>query len=510
MMQIIERMIETLDKPRAEIVVDVQILEVSRTRAQQFGLDLGTYSINAIFSPEQDVRIAAGGGDTDNGQTVNLRPFNLNTVSRGINTSDFYLAVPSAVIRFLETDSETKVIAKPQLRGAEGSELKLNLGEDIPVPSTTFTPLAQGGANFNPLTSFTYRPVGVTVQMTPRVSIEGDIQIKLMIESSNLGAGITIAGQELPSFGSRRVETDLRLREGESTLLAGLLQEQQRRQLSGLPWVMHLPVIKQLFSANDNSIQQSDVVMLLTPRIVRSREFTAGDLGPIFIGTQSNLGLSGPPPLIGQAEVRAEPQQAGAATPLLAPAGANGAQGVPAAALPAPAQGQPTGATALPPGAPPTGVPVPPPGAPVPGPTSVSGGQIVMSVPGPEFRLGGGPYLVPVSITGASQLSGVTLTVTYNPAVLRLVNVQEGSFMRAGGVGASFSQQPDPVAGRVDIAIVRRGDLTGVAGTGLLAGLLFEPVAAGPANLAVTGSASGPNGSAVSLQFASVVSVRVP
>jgi type II secretory pathway component GspD/PulD (secretin) len=525
MMQIIERMIETLDKPRAEIVVDVQILEVSRTRAQQFGLDLGTYSINAIFSPEQDVRIAAGGGTTDpdtgNGQTVNLRPFNLNTVSRGISTSDFYLAVPSAVIRFLETDSETKVIAKPQLRGAEGSELKLNLGEDIPVPSTTFTPLAQGGANFNPLTSFTYRPVGVSVQMTPRVSIEGDIQIKLMIESSNLGAGITIAGQELPSFGSRKVETDLRLREGESTLLAGLLQEQQRRQLSGLPWVMHLPVIKQLFSANDNSIQQSDVVMLLTPRIVRSREFAATDLAPIFIGTQSNLGLSGPPPLIGQQpEVPAEPAQLGTGpAPTPVPAGQTGVPGAPnpaapapPAPVPAPAQGQPTGAAPLPGGvkAPETGVPVPPPGAAVPGPTSVSGGQIVMSVPGPEFRLGGGPYLVPVSITGASQLSGVTLTVTYNPAVVRLVNVQEGSFMRAGGVGASFSQQPDPVAGRVDIAVVRRGDVTGVAGTGLLAGLLFEPVAAGPANLTVTGSASGPNGSPVSLQFASVAAVRVP
>jgi type II secretory pathway component GspD/PulD (secretin) len=523
MMAIIERMIETLDKPRAEIVVDVQILEVSRTRAQQFGLDLGTYQINAVFSPERDPRTAGGDTTTDDGRTLNPRPFNLNTVSRGISTSDFYLAVPSAVIRFLETDSETKVIAKPQLRGAEGSELKLNLGEDIPVPSTTFTPLAQGGANFNPLTSFTYRPVGVTVQMTPRVSIEGDIQIKLMIESSNLGAGITIAGQELPSFGSRRVETDLRLREGESTLLAGLLQEQQRRQLSGLPWVMHLPVIKQLFSANDNSIQQSDVVMLLTPRIVRSREFTANDLGPIFIGTQSNLGLSGPPPLIGaQPEVPPEPAQIGAAVPAPAPAGPAGvpaapnvAAAVPPAQPPAPAPGQiqPTGAATLPGGAnvpPPTGVPVPPAGAAVPGPTSVSGGQIVMSVPGPEFRLGGGPYLVPVSITGASQLSGVTLTITYNPAVVRLVNVQEGSFMRAGGVGASFSQQPDPVAGRVDIAIVRRGDVTGVAGTGLLAGLLFEPVAAGPANLAVTGSASGPNGSPVSLQFASVVAVRVP
>ena len=494
MMAIIERMIETLDKPRAEIVVDVQILEVSRNRAQQYGLDLGTYAINAVFSPEVDPRIAGGGGTTENGTTLNPRPFNLNTVSRGISTSDFYLAVPSAVVRFLETDSETKVIAKPQLRGAEGSDLKLNLGEDIPVPSTTFTPLAQGGANFNPLTSFTYRPVGVTVQMTPRVSIEGDIQIKLMIESSNLGAGITIAGQELPSFGSRRVETDLRLREGESTLLAGLLQEQQRRQLSGLPWVMHLPVIKQLFSANDNSIQQSDVVMLLTPRIVRSREFTANDLGPIYIGTQSNLGLSGPPPLIGATP---EPGQAGAAAP--APAGQPLAQPqAPApAAVPAPAPQQP---------APPVPNPL---GAAVPGPTSVAAGQVVVSVPGPEFRVGGGPYLVPISITNASQLSGVTLTVTYNPAVIRLVNVQEGSFMRAGGVNASFTQQPDPVAGRVDIAVVRRGDITGVAGTGLLAGLLFEPVAPGAANLNVTGSASGPNGSPVSLQFSAVPAVRV-
>jgi general secretion pathway protein D len=508
MMGIIERMIETLDKPRAEVVVDVQILEVSRTRAKQYGLDLGTYAINAVFSPEVDPRIAAGGTTTENGTTLNPRPFNLNTITRGVSTSDFYLAVPSAVVRFLETDSETKVIAKPQLRGAEGSDLKLNLGEDIPVPSTTFTPLAQGGANFNPLTSFTYRPVGVTVQMTPRVSVEGDIQLKLMIESSNLGAGITIAGQELPSFGSRKVETDLRLREGESTLLAGLLQEQQRKQLSGIPWVMHLPVIKQLFSNNDQSIQQSDVVMLLTPRIVRSREFTASDLGPIYIGTQSNLGLSGPPPLIGQAAAPgAEPAQGGAGVP--APA----APAVPPAIPPAPVL--PQGAANAPPAPPQAGanvspVPTQPGGAPLPGPVTASAGQIVMSVPGPEFRLGGGPYLVPVSITGASQLSGITLTITYNPAVIRLVNVQEGSFMRAGGVGASFSQQPDPVAGRVDIAIVRRGDVTGVAGTGLLAGLLFEPVAAGPANLAVTGSASGPNGAPVSLQFAAVAAVRVP
>lgn len=472
MMDIIERMIDTLDKPRAEVVVDLQILEVNRSRTKQFGLDLGSYSINAVFSPEADPRSG------DAGDTFAGRPFNANTVSRGINATDFYLAAPAALIRFLETDSETKVIAKPQLRGAEGANLRLNLGEDIPVPSTTFTPLAQGGANFNPLTSFTYRPVGVTVEMTPRVSLEGDIRLELVVESSTLGSGIVIAGQELPSFGSRRVETVLRLREGESTLLAGLLQESQRKMLTGLPWIMNLPVIKQLFSSNDNNVQQTDIVMLLTPRIVRTQELTPEDLAPIYIGTQTNVGITGAPSLIEQ------------------PAAAE-----PVAQTQAPGDPAPASVGAAVPS-------LPGPEATVPG-VAVAG-QVLVSVPGPEFRLGGGPYLVPISITGASQLSGVTLTVTYDPGVLRLVNVQEGSFMRAGGVGASFTQQSDSGGGRVDIAIVRTNDVTGVAGTGLLAGLLFEAIGPGAAGLSVSGSATAPGGAPTSLQFAPVAEVRVP
>jgi general secretion pathway protein D len=121
MMAIIEKMIESYDKPRAEVIVDVQILEVNRTRARQFGLDLGNYAINAVFSPEADPRSTVGGTGADAGtSTLNGRAFNANTITRGISTNDFYLAVPSAIVRFLETDSETRVMAKPQMRGAEG------------------------------------------------------------------------------------------------------------------------------------------------------------------------------------------------------------------------------------------------------------------------------------------------------------------------------------------------------------------------------------------------------
>jgi hypothetical protein len=134
----------------------------------------------------------------------------------------------------------------------------------------------------------------------------------------------------------------------------------------------------------------------------------------------------------------------------------------------------------------------------------------MLTPPGNEFRVGGGPYTVAISATDASRLSGVALSLTYNPAVLRVRTVQEGSFMRAGGANATFTQQVDAATGRVDIAVVRSNDSTGVAGTGLLSAILFDAIAPGPANLTITGSGSAPGGANVSLQFPTspVVTIR--
>ncbi len=516
--EIIEKMIRALDRPRAEVVVDVQILEVNRGRAKQFGIDLSEFAIYVVFSPETDPR-----GTTDGAATLTPQPFNLNSITRGISAADFYLSVPSAVVQFLETDTESRLIAKPQLRGAEGQQITLNLGDEIPVPATVFTPVAQGGANFNPLTSFNYRPVGVNIQVTPRVTFEGDIILDLLVESSTLGQDVNIAGQNLPSFGSRKVQTRLRMRDGESNLLAGLLREEDRRSLRGIPGLLRLPVLRSIFASNDTEIRQTDIIMLLTPRIVRTQELTFQDVSPIFIGSQQSLGLAGPPPLIvgepppGVQEVPA-PLVPVAPTPVVpipgAPnvgqPGAPGPGGVPVVP---PGSSQVPGTTTVPsaPAQPeavaptvpvPGGVPGAPAGGAPPGfTTAPGGGQIVLSPPGPEFLVGGGPYTVPVSIVGASQISSVTLTITFNPSTLRVRAVQEGSFMRTGGVAATFTQQVDGGTGRIDIAVVRTGDQTGVAGTGLLSAVLFDAVGGGPANFAVTGAATDPRGMPVPLQF---------
>jgi general secretion pathway protein D len=561
LVSIAERIIEANDKPRAEVIVDVQILEVSRERAKNYGLNLTDYALGLVFSPEVAPGGSTGGTGSGGGAPTapsnvgSPPPFNLNTISTGVSTADFYLAVPAAVIKFLESDSQTKVLAKPQLRGAEGTKLTLNLGEDVPVPSTTFTPIATGGAAANPLTSYGYRTIGIIVEMEPRVTYDGDVIMTISVENSARGQDTNIAGQNLPSFFSRKVITRLRLRDGESNLLAGLLREDERRSLRGFPGVLRLPVIKQLFSSNEEQIRQNDIVMLITPRIIRTHELRSTDLSPIYVGTQSNMSIGGPPPAIFSVGVEGPGGASGASgasgpsgstggtgavgatgttpiTPVM-PTGSQGAKPTlppgsspipgttttptttqpppsPVQVFPPPAEPTPPvtpPATAAPPAAPaqppaaqPPAAPPPATPSPVPAPAA-SAARITLSPPG-EMRVGGGPYTVPVSISGASRLSAVTISVTYNPALVRVRNVQEGTFMRQGGVQPTFVPNVNQAEGRVDIAIARPGDQTGASTQGLLAAFIVEPLAAGTGTFAVTGSGTLAGGGQASLQFA--------
>ncbi|HEY7789722.1 MAG TPA: secretin N-terminal domain-containing protein [Vicinamibacterales bacterium] len=505
---IVQKIIANNDKPAAEVVIDVEILEVNRSRAKQFGLNLSDYSIGGIFSPETNPSTTTSGTGTAGGtattsSTLNVPPFNLNTVSRGVNTADFYLTVPTAVVRFLESDSQTRLIAKPELRGSEGAKLTLNLGDEIPVPTTSFTPIATGGVSVNPLTSFQYKPVGVNMEITPRVTFDGDIVMDLTVESSTLGQPVSVAGESLPSFGSRKVTTRLRLRDGESDLLAGLLRQDETKSISGFPGAVHLPLLKQLFSSNNNNVSQTDIVMLLTPHIVRTHELTRQDLEPIYIGSQGNFGLTGPAPTI------AGLGEQGQAAPAPGAAAAQPGAAQPQPGATPPGTTAPGGAT--PPANPanqnPANQQVEPKPGPPPGPPTgetVGTAQVAITPPGTQFTVGGGPYTVPISVTSAIRMSTVSLTLTYNPAVLKVRTVQEGSFMRQGGIDVSFVQHVDAAAGRIDITLTRGSDMTGASGSGLLAAVLFDPVAPGTSTITPSGVATGPGGVAMNLQLAPV------
>jgi hypothetical protein len=133
----------------------------------------------------------------------------------------------------------------------------------------------------------------------------------------------------------------------------------------------------------------------------------------------------------------------------------------------------------------------------------------VIITPGANFQVAGGPYTVPVSINNASRVSVMTLTITFNPNVLRARMVQEGTFMRQGGVAATFTPRIDAAGGRVDIAVTRTGDQVGASGAGLLAALVFDAVGSGSTAISASGVASTPEGTPVTLQFSPVtVTVR--
>ena len=576
-MDILERLIKANDRPHAEVLLDVQILEVSNTRVKRYGIDLSSYALNLIFSPELA---------PPNTTAVSAPPpFNLNTISQGVSTNDFYLGVPYAVVNFLEQDSQSRVLAKPQLRGAEGQQMTLNLGQDIPVLQTVFGAAAAGGLATTPTSSYSYRTVGVILDITPTVTYEGEIRLKVSIESSALGQNIDVGGQSAPSFTSRKVTTYLRLREGEANLLAGLIRNENIKSNNGFPGLSHIPGIRSLFTQNEVTNNDNDIVMLITPHLVRDHELTKEDVANIYIGTQANVGLSGPPQLIAP-QPEAQPPAGGAAPattpgnvppagaqrpPVAAPAGAQnpnppappGTAPVPSyvqtptapATLPPTAVNQPTPSTVAPgaatptqttlppvttptgavapPGTlanpntpplgttPPTGAApaaptgaappaaTPPAGAPTGQPAAATPAQITVTPPGTEFRVGGGPYTVPISLNNASRISTLTLTVTYDPRVLRAPRATEGTFMRQGGATASFTPRYDTATGRVDIAISRANDQTGASGSGLIAALLFDAVAPGTSNITITAVALGPDGSPLTITSSPVtVTVR--
>jgi general secretion pathway protein D len=505
-MALIEQMIATMDKPRAEVVVDVEILEISRTRAKQLGVDLSNYALGFTLSPE----LAPANTPNPGFPPAAPPPFNLNTISKGVSTNDFYLNVPSAQIRLLESDQRTRLLAKPQLRGREGLPMSMNLGDQIPVIQTNLLSGAAGGVPTIPQQQVQYRNIGVNLSMTPHVTYRDEIILEsLMIDKSGLGPDINVGGANYSTFVDRTATVNLQLRDGESSLLAGLIREEDKKSWNSLPGILHIPVLRNLFGSSSTNLDQSDIVMIVTPHIIRSHELTVADLKPLPLGSQQNFGVAGVPTLISTGAPPAS-ETVPLAAPLPAPAGTSMST---LTAPPGQSTMPPPPGVAPPPAAPPAGsgtgravgvVPVQAVGGAADQPKPPTGpGQVIVSTPGTEFALSGGPYPVPLQIANVSQVGTLAITITYNPAVLKAVTVNEGTFMQQGGVKTTFVPKIDAAAGRVDIAISRAGSQTGASATTalLLAAVQFQAVAPGTSQISVTGIVTSATGQPIAVQM---------
>ena len=282
------RLISAIDKARPEVVIDVELLEVDRTRLREYGLQIaspGAPGINGVVDPNT---------------TENMTVRDLRTIS----ASDIYLTnLPGLFYRLLKSDNHTRTLANPQLRTSEGLPAQARFGERVPVPVTTFSPIATGGVAQQPITSFNYENIGVNIDITPRTHHDDEVTLALKVSVTSI-SGTGFSG--LPTFGNREISTVIRLRDGETNMLAGLIRDDERQIVSGVPGLSDIPVVGRLFAHNRRESQETDIVLTLTPRIVRVLDLTEDDLRPFRVGRAGETPLielpiitepSPPPPL---------------------------------------------------------------------------------------------------------------------------------------------------------------------------------------------------------------------
>lgn len=285
------RVISAIDKARPEVIIDVELLEVDRTKLQEYGLQVASPG-----SPGLNGSATASSGTNT---TMNLRTL------RNLTQSDVLLAnLPSLYYRLLKTDTSTRTLANPQLRTSEGLPAQARFGERIPVPVTTFAPIATGGTAQQPITSFNYENIGVNIDITPRTHHDDDVTLALKIAVQSI-SGTGFGG--LPTFGNREISTVIRLRDGETNMLAGLIRDDERRVLNGIPGLSDLPVLGKLFAHSKTESTQTDIILTLTPHIVRVLDLDESDLLAFRVGRDAGAPAAQLPLLLEPSPLSATP-----------------------------------------------------------------------------------------------------------------------------------------------------------------------------------------------------------
>lgn len=279
-----ERIINIVDKQRAEVMVEVEILEVNRTRLKEYGIEITsgiTAGVAGAIFPRETVDEVVRDA---NGNPVFTQQRPLTLEDNPYRASNLLItSLPGVIYRLLKQDTSSRLLANPQLRTAEGQTAQARFGDQVPVPVTVFSPIATGGVAQQPVTSFEYKNVGVNIDITPRVHHDGEVTLGLKLEISSLGPLF----QNNPTFRSRTVNSTIRLRDGETNVLAGLISDEERTSLTGLPGLSSLPLIGRLFAHNKSEGTETDIVMTLTPHIIRQTTLTEEDLRSFSVGTET-------------------------------------------------------------------------------------------------------------------------------------------------------------------------------------------------------------------------------
>jgi general secretion pathway protein D len=284
-----EKLLADIDKPKAEVVIDIAVMQVSRDRVRTLGTSPPT-SANVVMVPNGSNSTGSGNSGNSSGSGTN-GAFNLNTL-KSLNATNFLVTIPGASFSFLMSDSNTKLLQNPEIRALDNEKATLKIGDRVPVATGSFQP-GMGGVGISPLvsTQFQYLDVGVNIDITPHIHSGNEVTLKMVLEISSVTGSQNIGGLSQPIIGQRRIEHETRLQDGDINLVGGILEDSEVQSLSGYPWVSKVPILKYLFAQEEKQRRENEIVFAITPHIVRAQDVTEQNLRVVDVGTGNAIGV---------------------------------------------------------------------------------------------------------------------------------------------------------------------------------------------------------------------------
>jgi general secretion pathway protein D len=524
--KVAERIIEANDKAKAEVVVDVELLQINTARLRDLGVSLSSYQITQSL----DTGGTTGGGTGGAGGATSTPGRVRVSDIEFLNQSNWFLTLPSIIYNFVKENSDAQLLAKPQLRITDGEKANLVIGDKVPIPLTTFNTSNTVGGNIVPITSFQYQDVGIRIDLEPRVhhNQEVTLKVKVAVDQINSYRG------DQPIIGTRTIESVIRLQDGETNFMAGLIRRDEANAERGIPGLSEIPLLGRLFSNRRTDATRTDVILTLTPHIIRNAQITEEDLLPIWVGTEQNMTFRGGSPRI-ESDVDG-PFETGEETPEeIQDAIRRRLQRLPRGLRPedsgemlegeeVPEEQQPPQGVDLVPVAPPTDIfrqpTTNPLDSPPPNPPDSEDEPPVEEPPGdqasaPRNLLGsfrtersaeragatlkgdrtpapvrvwlaasslkvkpGQRFVVRVLAAADEPISHLPLLLVYDPAALAVEQVERGTFPAEAQILADASRP-----GEVVIGASRMGEVPGVTGEGTVARITFRAVRPGPTQI---------------------------
>ncbi len=450
-MKLVEKIIAANDLKEAEIILDVEILEISRTNSLTYGWN---------FQPGLRATAAVQESATATASTSGIALSKL----RDLSNDNVFVTLPSLVVNLIKQDSDAQTLANPRVRVLNNKQAKFHIGDKIPVQ----TSVVQSTAAVAVTSTFEYKDVGIKLNIEPTVHLNNTVTLKLGLEISTLGDALEFgSGQRQFRFGTRNTDTLINLRDGETVIIGGLIKDEERKSRNKIPVLGDIPFLGKLFSSSDDGTIKTDILMSITPNIVRSMElpdkdtqsFWSGteehyDIKPLFVTAAGKSSKASEKPFdkaaVLDSMARREPgtsPEPGAAS---VPAAGEAAQEAPA--------GQPS-----------------------------AEGAVVLEMKPAEAaaQVGQEARFEVVVAGGVRDLYGAIVTLSYDPKVVEFKTAGEGTLLKKDGQQTSFLFSNNIKAGTVDVYMTRIGDVGGVDGPGNLCSLVFQGKSGGTSELSM-------------------------